>query len=287
MFVRAFEEVEESPYHDGHVLLLNAGGRGFVDVAPLTGINDPYVNWEQDTFRDHSGGGAMGANVGDVNADGIPDVYVGQGGQDEGTADLFFLSEGLEEVDVEGLGRVRIPKYAHRSDSIDFPAPEDPESTAIYPPYPYRTHGVNFADMDRNGTVEILVQNGGPAALPDIVREPPRVFEFTLEAPPRWFAVALEGGDGVNRSAIGSKVVATVRRDADGEEWTLSRWLHGGNGFSANNGFDLYFGMGDADGVVSAEVVWEDGVRTPILPPPQSGDRIEVRREQRAIDRHP
>ncbi|MEQ1507666.1 MAG: CRTAC1 family protein [Myxococcota bacterium] len=279
VFVRAFEEIPESPYHDGHVLLLNAHGEGFVDVAPLTGVNDPYINWEQDTFRDHSGGGVMGANVGDVNADGIPDVYVGQGGQNAGTADIFFLSTGLREVTVDGLGTVNIPQYVDSTALIDFPAPEDPDAGVVYPPYPYRTHAVNFVDFDGDGTVEISVHNGGPAALPDLVREPPRLFQFALPAAPRWFGVTLDG-DGVTvaRSPIGAKVTATVLRVADGASWTLTRWVKGGNGFSATNGQELYFGLADADVVTSATVTWPDGETTAIEPPPQIGER-------RVIDR--
>ncbi|MEQ1501419.1 MAG: CRTAC1 family protein [Myxococcota bacterium] len=284
VYVRAFEP-EESPY-DGHVLLINAQGKGFVDVAPLTGLNEPYINWEQDTFRNHSGGGVMGANLGDVNADGIPDVFFSQGGPAAGTASIFQLSTGLEEVEVEGLGKVLIPKYEHRSDLIDYPAAEDPAFVGEYPPYPYRGHAVNFTDFDRNGTVEIALINGGPADMPDIVREPNRLYEFTLPTAPRWFAVQLIGnGTTVNRSAIGAKVSATVRRSSDGVEWTLTRWLHGGNGFSANNGFDLYFGMADADQVVSLDVTWPDGSVSPVVPPPVIGDVLQVSQDGQVRDR--
>ncbi|MEQ1500697.1 MAG: CRTAC1 family protein [Myxococcota bacterium] len=267
IFVRAFEEDPASPY-DGHVLLINVEGRGFVDVADVAGVNSPFVNWEQDTFRDHSGGGAMGSQIGDVNVDGIPDVYVGQGGPAFGTTDIFFLSTGLEELDVPGVGTVVIPKFDNRSELIDYPAPEDASLGIVYPPYPYRAHGIDILDLDGDGVQEIAQRNGGPYLMPDIVQEPGRLFVFTPERPPRWLSIALLGdGVTVNRTAIGTRVAVTVRRDVDGVEWTITRVLHGGNGFSGTNGMDLYYGLADADAIVSVDVDWPDGTSSTIEPP--------------------
>lgn len=278
VFVRAFEELPESPFQDGHALLLNVHGTGFVDVANLAGLNDPFINWEFDTFRDHTGGGAMGSQLGDINADGIPDVFVGQGGPDRGTASMLYVSTGLAEVDVPGVGLVMLPQYVYRPELVDFPAEQNTASGAVLPPYPYRAHGVDIVDYDRDGIQEIALRNGGPAQGPDdVMREPARLFTFTLDRPAKWLAVQLVGGDTVNRSGYGAKVELTVRRDADGAEWTLTQWLHGGIGFSGNNGTDLYFGLADADAIVSASVLWPDGVVTNVSPP-AIGSIIQVDR---------
>jgi hypothetical protein len=286
VFVRTFEP-PESPYQDGHVLLLNLEGEGFVDVAPYTGVNDPYVNWEEDPLRDHTGGGVMGSSAGDVNADGIPDVYVGQGGPPSGTTDIFFLSTGLTTLELPELGgrTVTIPQYQDASRLIDFPAPEDPAIAFDYPPYPYRSHAVNFVDFDRDGVLELTVQEGGPSWGQDAVREPDRLFRFELDTPPRWLAVQLAGnGVTVNRSAIGARVDLRVRRWADEAEWTLARWRRGGTGFASNNGQELYFGLGDADEIVGMTIAWPDGSTTVVRSPPAPGRTVRVDQETGEVD---
>lgn len=268
VFVRAFEPAE-SPYLDGHVMLINAQGKGFVDVAPLTGINEPYINWEVDTFRNHTGGGVMGSCAGDVNGDGLLDVYIGQGGPSNGTVDIFHLSTGTTTVDVDGLGTVTLPTYRDASDLIDFKAWKDTQYTGDYPPYPYRTHAVVFTDYDRDGTQEISVQNGGPADSPNVVREPARMFAFTNLVPPRWLSLRLVGnGKTTNRSAIGAHVTLQTLRSEDDVARTYHRWKHGGNGFATNNGEELYFALDGADVITSLRVDWPDGSVTEVEPLP-------------------
>lgn len=275
VFVRAFEPAG-SPFLDGHVMLINAQGKGFVDVAPLTGINDPYINWEQDTFRNHTGGGVMGSNAGDVNGDGVLDVYVGQGGPTDGTTDIFFLSTGTAEVEVDGLGTVTIPQYEDASELIDFKAWKDAQFDGDYPPYPYRTHAVAFADYNRDGTLEISVQNGGPSDGPDIVREPNRLFQFTLPEPPQWLEVQLVGnGKGVNRSAIGASVTLTAYRTETAETRTYHQWKHAGNGFATSND-ELYFGLAGADEILELSVTWPDGAITDIVPAPAPNQLVRI-----------
>lgn len=256
VFVRPVEPAS-SAFLDGHVLFLNDQGRGFVEVARFTGLNMPFVNW----FRDHAVDGVMGGQLGDLNVDGIPDVWIGQGRPADGTENLLFLSTGaLERVVLEDGRSVVVPKYENASDLIAFPAPEDPAVELPYPPYPYRTHGTCIVDFDRDGVPEMAVTNGGASGWPDVVQEPNRLFQFEYEQPRRWLRVELEGdGRRVNRSAIGTRVTLTVHRDTDGATWTHRRWLYGGNGFSATSGLDLFFGLGDATRVSRIEVAWPDG----------------------------
>ncbi len=226
------------PYPEGHALFLNQGGTGFVNVAEAAALNNPFE--PQD--------GVMGSMIGDVNADGLPDVYVGNGSPTTGQYDQLFLSDGE-------LGAA--PHFINRSDLIDFEAPK--RNGITYPPYPYRTHGTGFVDVDGDGTLEIAVNNGGPVAEPDIVREPNRLFKLTFSDPAGWLAVRPVGdGAAVSRDAIGTRFALTVSMGG-GTPWTLYRTLFAGSCFSAQNGFDVHFYVGDADTVHELRVSWPDG----------------------------
>jgi hypothetical protein len=230
-----------SPYPDGHALFINNGGTSFENVAINTIVNDNYVSDPEL--------GVMGCQVGDINGDGIPDIYVGNGGPISGEADQFFLSTGMNG---------NIPVYTHSTSLIDFPAEIPPGISA--PPYPYRTHGVSFVDVDNDGTLEIAVSNGGPSAQPDDVREPDRLFKFSWPSSTTYLKLQLVGdGETVSRDAIGTRVAILVSNRSLGTRWTVYRTLLGGSAFSAQNGFELHFGLGDADSIQTIKVNWPDG----------------------------
>ena len=69
-------------------------------------------------------------------------------------------------------------------------------------------------------------------------------------------------GDGVTvpRDGTGTRVAVTVN-DGAGERWTIHRTLLGGNAFSAHNGFQLSFGLGEATMIEEVAVWWSDGHR--------------------------
>ena len=75
-----------------HLNIYRGGGQGFVDVAEFTGVNAPFFEFAE---RDHVIQGVMGSQLGDVNLDGIPDVFVGNGGAAAGERDNLLVSTGL------------------------------------------------------------------------------------------------------------------------------------------------------------------------------------------------
>jgi len=228
------------PYDNGHAIFMNGGGTSFDNIAATTGLNDNFTSTR----------GVMGSQLGDVNGDGIADLYIGNGGPAAGQHDQLYLS-------VAGSDSLT---YEDRSDLIDFAPPRFPNAPpGAYPDYPYRTHGTTIVDVDGDHRPEIMVNNGGPVALPDFVREPNRAFKFLWDVPFSFMKVRLVGdGVDVSRDAIGSRVRVTVSANG-GDTWDVYQTLNGGNCFSAQNGFDLLFGLQNADTVHEMEIRWADG----------------------------
>jgi hypothetical protein len=226
------------PYADGHALFHNLGGTGFVNVAVSSEINNAFPTKH----------GVMGAQVGDVTGDGVPDVYIGNGAPPAGNNDQFFIADSAVGGPIH---------FVNQTSLIDFPAPQAPG--VIYPPYPYRTHGTAFVDVDNDGTLEIAVANGGPASWPDTVQEPNRLFKITQRAPPNWLKVRPVGNAvTVAKDAVGTRFALTVRRGG-GTPWIIHRTLFAGSCFSAQNGFEVHFGLGNADTIEQLDITWPDG----------------------------
>lgn len=259
VFVRGF--ASGGPYLDGHVLLLNAGGAGFVDASVQSRLNNPF---EPGLLRNHAFLGVMGSNATDVNGDGLIDVLIGNGGPEGGMFNQLYVSEGITPQTFDGVGEIGVPDFGNYTHLIDFPAPEDPDVLGMgieYAPYPYRTHGYCVADFDLDGTVEVFESNGGtPHWGGDASREPDRMFRFAVPGAPRHWLLVRPHGDGVTvpRDALRTRVAATVTTPGGGTR-TVYGTLYGSNGFSSSNTWGIHLGLSDAERVQSLEVHWPDG----------------------------
>jgi hypothetical protein len=246
---------EPGPYPEGHALFVG-GPNGWGNVAESSGLLEDI---------DLRVPGVMGSQTGDVNLDGRPDVYAGNGGVDKGTIDSLFLSEGEAGDPVT---------FVNGTILTDFPAPEQPGIS--YPTYPYRTHGTVVVDVDDNGTNELAVSEGGPAVSIG-AEEPSRLFAFDFGMPqPPYVKIRLEG-DGVTVpvDAIGSRVAVHTTGATDRVQYQT---IAVGHGFSAHVLYDLNFPLPGAKAVDSIEVRWTDGVTERFEDPVAFGDHLLITR---------
>lgn len=194
-------------------LFRNRGDGTFDDVSAAVGLDRPLL--------------AMGANYGDIDNDGWPDIYIGTGAPDFSALvpnRLFRNGEGRIFQDV---------------------------TTAAAVGHLQKGHGVSFADIDHDGDQDILAVLGG-AFSGDI-------YQNALFANPgndqRWVTLTLEGRE-ANRSALGARLRLQVET-ADGRREIYATVSSGGS-FGASP-FRQEIGLGAATALLRVEVRWPGG----------------------------
>ena len=249
------EPLEPLVHSAGHLVWINVRGTGFVEVGDRTGIN---LDWGLQ--RDHLNIGVMGCQLGDLNADGIADMFAGNGNPLGGEVNDLMVSVGVGRIDHEAVGPIEIPIYESWSRHIDFPS----EIEGVYNDnrYPYRTHGSYFADMDGDGLYELAEHNGGTSN--DLgVEEPDRLFKVDWAVAPHWLRLRLTGdGVAMSRDAIGARVRARVIGPS-GERWVYAT-KRSATGFGAQNDPDVFLGLGTVAQVEELWVTWPNGVETQV-----------------------
>ncbi len=106
--------------------------------------------------------------------------------------------------------------------------------------------GMSFADVDRDGRVDVavLVHNGEPLLLHN-----------RSEKQGSWLGVQLVGR-GQNRWAVGAKVVARAV-DEEGREHRHTAWRMVGESYLGTHSATLHFGLGSVS-KVALEITWPD-----------------------------
>lgn len=212
-------------------LYRNLGNGAFRDVSEETGMNKVFM--------------PMGANFGDVDNDGYPDIYFG-------TGDLSFASL-LPNVLLHNKGGKKFVDITASSGTGEL----------------HKGHGVAFADIDNDGDEDLLEVVGGGV--------PGDTHTFRLFENPGhgndWISVRLVGVK-ANRSAIGARIKVTVK---NGTETRAVYRTVGSGGSFGNSPLEQHMGLGKSAEIVGLEIQWPGDVQPQRFESVPKNQAIEIR----------
>jgi len=271
---------------------------GWLDLYVANDVSDNalYMNQGDGTFENVSHAalvadyrGAMGLAVGDWDGDEDADLFITHWIAQENALFINRLADGprdgtdrplqfLDQADRFGLGQIALDYVGWGTSFFDydndgridlfvangstFQRADDPrllepmvdqlfwnrgpdegffDVSVVGGDYFSETHvgrGAAFADYDRDGDVDVVVMNHG---------EPPALLRNDGGGGGGWLQVVLAG----------DPVGARVRIVAGGRAQV--RWLGAQSSYLSQNSPVLHFGLGDAAGADTVEVLWPDG----------------------------
>ncbi len=199
-----------------------ATGGGFVEVGRQLGFDSTLL--------------PMGANFGDLDSDGWPDLYLGTG--------VPRFDGLMPNVAYRNLGGLRFEDVTWETGLGHL----------------QKGHGVAFGDLDNDGDEDLFEQLGG--AFPYDGFSNALYLNPTLGAPgaeggepaPHWLTLQLHS-PGANRHAVGARVRLVLQ---DGErQRTLHAEVTSGGSFGGSS-LQLELGLGTASRIERLEVAWPD-----------------------------
>jgi hypothetical protein len=199
----------------GRVLLFrNKHDGSFEEVTEKVGLNKVAF--------------AMGANFGDIDNDGYPDIFLGTGNPqyESLVPNKMFLNVGGKNfVDVTTVARVGNLQ---------------------------KGHGVSFADLDDDGDEDIFIKMGG-AFTGDAYQN--SLFLNAGQNKNHWIDISLEGVK-TNRAAIGARIKVTFKEN--GVQRSVYHDVNSGGSFGANP-LEQHVGIGSATKIERIEINWPVG----------------------------
>jgi enediyne biosynthesis protein E4 len=193
----------------GNRLYRNDGGGSFSDVTTTAGVRD--------------GGWGWGSCFADFNADGWLDLYMVNGML--GAQAALFNNDPARLFMANGDGT-----FSEQAGDLGV------ADTG-------QGRGIVCADFDRDGDVDIFVQNGYGTT---------RLFRNDRVGATRTLTVSLDGSS-QNRFGIGARIWL------QGEMGTQMREMSAGNNFLSSNPAEVIFGLGTSDRYRAVRVRWPDG----------------------------
>lgn len=166
----------------------------------------------------------MGANFGDFDNDGYEDIYLGMGNPSLGSLmphELFRNDAGRRFVDVTASSRTG---ELHKG------------------------HSISFADLRRNGLVDIIAETGG--AIPSD-KHTLRIFENPDNAND-WLNIRLQGVT-TNRSGVGARIHIVVENG--GLQRSIWRTVGETSSFGSHP-MERHIGLGLQAKIISVDILW-------------------------------
>ena len=194
----------------GHPALFENDGGRFTEVSAAVGLDRPLL--------------PMGANHGDLDNDGFPDVYLGTGVPDPDALMpnvMYRNDRGRRFVDVTFAGG-----FGHLQ----------------------KGHGIAFGDLDNDGDQELFQQMGGAFpydAFGNVLYENPGPAKT-------WIVLRLEGRK-ANRFGVGARIEVQIR---EGDETRSVHTLVGTGGSFGASSLQQEIGLGDADSIERIVIRW-------------------------------
>jgi tetratricopeptide (TPR) repeat protein len=223
-------------------LYRNLGNGAFRDVTEETGLNKVFM--------------PMGANFGDVDNDGYPDIYFG-------TGELTYASL-LPNVLLHNKGGKHFVDITASSGTGEL----------------HKGHGVAFADIDNDGDEDLLETIGGGV--------PGDTHTFRLFENPGhgndWISVRLVGVK-ANRPGVGAKIKVTVKNGA--ETRAVYRTVGSGGSFG-DSPLEQHIGLGKSAEIAALEILWPGDAQPQRFASVPKNQAIEIRQfasDYRVIER--
>lgn len=191
-------------------LYRNTGGQGFEDVTARAGLGRAMM--------------PMGANYGDVDGDGFPDIYLGTG-----RPEFQAIVPNLMFRNVEG-------------------ARFEDETASTGTGLLQKGHGVAFGDVDNDGDIDLFHQAGG-------MFPGDRSRNALFQNPGyghRWLGIELHGTTS-NRYGVGARIKVTIAEDGATRDIHVVAGDHGSFGGSS---LRQLVGLGRAERIDSVEIWW-------------------------------
>jgi hypothetical protein len=207
-------------------------------------------------------GWAWGAQFGDLNNDGLNELFVANGfiSADRNKSYWYAMSKiagangrlfedasswpSFGTLSLSGYERSRV--YVNRGVAgwVDV-------ASTVGATDEYDGRAVALADLSNRGAVDVVVANQNQPAL---------LYRNTPDSTNHWIELHLVGTRS-NRSAIGAEVVIETG------DLTQRRVIDGGSGFASQNDRRLHFGLGRHDWVDRATIYWPSGTVQHLLNP--------------------